>query len=110
MIAKGRLGQRITFQRVSVSTDDHGGETESWTTYASAWAEVHFGSGQERRAAAQEAATQSAGFVVLANTQTLALTPMDRIGGYLGSDWDIVSIFPAPRAGTVEITAVRKAA
>jgi len=110
MIAKGRLNQRITFQRATITDDDHGGEVESWSNYASAWAEVHFGTGQERRAAAQEASSQSASFVVLANTQTLALTARDRIGGYLGSDWDIVLVFPDQRAGTVEITAVRKAA
>jgi head-tail adaptor len=110
MPAKGRLDQRVTIQRATVSLDDHGGAAESWATYVSAWAQVRFGSAQERRSAAQEAATQSASFIVLANSLTLAITPLDRIAGYLGANWDIVSVVPDRRAGQVEITAVRKAA
>ena len=105
-------GQRdalITFQRATVTTDTYGGAVETWAAYASEWASVRFGSAQERREAAQESASQSATFRVLANSKTRALTPLDRISEYLGASWDIIGVAQMS-AAEIEITAVRKAA
>lgn len=103
----GPRDQPVTFQRDTGTTKDaHGGKTASWTTYVQAFAQVVFGSGSERREAAQEASSQPATFRVPANPLTRALTVKDRIGGYLGSNWDIVSVSLLGRDG-VEVTAVR---
>ncbi len=108
MSAAGPRDTLIQFQRRTIVRDDHGGAVETWNDYASEWAAVKFGSAQERRAAAQEQATQTATFTVPANSLTIALTPMDRIAGYLGSTWDITGVALFGRAD-VSVTAIRLA-
>ena len=107
-MAAGKRNTLITLQRATMVKDDHGGETPSWAEYCEEWASVSFGSGQERREAAQESATQTATFRVLAHPLTLALAPTDRVAGYLGANWDITDV--APYESEVAFTAVRKAA
>lgn len=106
------IGQRDTLIRIERDTgtgrDAHGGKVENWQLHTSEWAAVRFGTAQERREAAQEQATQSATFYVDAHSKTRAVTPRDRIAGYLGADWDITGT--AEFRSDVEITAVRKAA
>lgn len=55
----GRLRHRITIQQQTVTRDAYGGETISWDTYATVWAQVTPASGRERfiNAGAQEYAT-----------------------------------------------------
>lgn len=109
MSGAGPRDKLITFQRdTGTGKDGFGGKNENWTTYCTEWASVRFGSAQERREAAQETATQAATFRVLAHTLTLALTPKDRISGYLGANWDIISV--SPFSDEIEVTAIRKAA
>lgn len=94
------------FQRFTATTDDYGDEVETWADYAEAWARVVHGSGQERRQAAQEAASVTATFYVLRNPLTAALTPKDRIE-WEGS-WDIVSAVPSLEFNKeMEVTATR---
>lgn len=110
MTAHGRRNTLITFQRdTGTTTDAHGGKIENWQDYCKEWAAVRFGSAQERREAAQESASQAATFRVLANSKTRALTPLHRISGYLGANWDIIGVAQFGRA-EIDITAVRKAA
>lgn len=108
MRGAGKRDKRVTFQRSQTTLDDHGGEVFAWADWSTDWAEVLFGSGQERREAAQASSTQTATFIVLAHPKTLALSPLDRIGGFLGADWNITSVTPI--GSNVHVTAVRKAA
>lgn len=105
-------GDRDTLIRIErdsgVGKDAHGGKIEDWQPYVSEWASVRFGSAQERREAAQEQATQTATFYIDAHSKTRAITPRDRIAGYLGTAWDIIGAVPS--RDEIEITAVRKAA
>jgi hypothetical protein len=67
-----------------------------------------FGTGQERREAAQESASAAATFRVLGNAVTEGVTVKDRIQ-FDGSAWDIISNVPIGRPGEGrEITAMRK--
>lgn len=104
----GNRSDRIQFKRGTKSKDDHGGAVITWVNYVEAYAQVIYGTGQERREAAQEAASQPATFRVPANSRTRALTVQDKIAGFLGTDWDITSVVPLGRDG-MEITAVRSA-
>src|SRR3546814_2231885 len=61
------------------SSDLYGHGEKTWTDYCTEWAAVNFGTGQERREAAQESASVSATFHVLRNSKTAALTVQDRI-------------------------------
>lgn len=104
----GQRNQLIAFQRRTYTEDAYGAAVETWSLYAQEWASVRFGSAQERRSAAQESASQAATFRVLLHPLTFALTPLDRIAGFMGSTWEITGV--SPYESEVEITAVRKAA
>ena len=107
MIAGGALDKRITIERFTVTTDDYGGEVKAWATYCTAWANVTFGKGDERRQAAQEQASLTATFRVRANATTAAIATTDRIQ-FDGAAWDIASNVPYKREGR-DITAIRPA-
>lgn len=97
----------MTFQRAGDPVDDgYNTVPGDFADYASAMANVVFGTGQERREAAQEQSAISATFYVLRNPKTAALTTKDRIV-YEG-DWDIVSVAQSKSYNReLEITAVR---
>lgn len=97
---------RIAIQRATTVTDEYGDETEAWTLYAEAFAQVRFGSSQERREAAQEIASQTATFVVLWSPTLAAVTPQDRISW--NGAWDITGTAPSLALNEhLEITATR---
>jgi len=102
----GPRNRRITFQRSISTTDDYGGRVESWVMLCRAFASVGFGTGQERREAAQESASAPATFRVLHNSHTASILPTDRIQ-YLGSAWDITSVVPLGFQEGFEFVAIR---
>jgi SPP1 family predicted phage head-tail adaptor len=101
----GKRDRKITFERSSSSVDQYGGETQQWQFFAEAWANIIYGTGQERREAAQESAQVAATFQVLANSDTRDLTTLDRIN--FDGFWDIVSAVPNRRK-FIDITAIRQ--
>jgi SPP1 family predicted phage head-tail adaptor len=103
----GQRDQLITFQRATVaSTNDYGETVEGTPTdYATAWAQVRRGTGQERREASQEAGSQAATFVTDWNPTLEAVEITDRII-YRGDTWDIVDCAPDGNS-EIQFTAVR---
>lgn len=104
----GPRNRLVTIERFDITgTDVYGQPQRSWVEYCRAWAAVNFGTGQERREAAQTQASASATFSVLANSATNAVTVQDRIS-FDGSYWDITSNVPSREfnAGR-DITAAR---
>ncbi len=102
----GKRNRRVTFERATVTTDDYGAEVPTWADYAEAWAEVLFGTGQERREAAQEAGGQAATFIVPWSPSLAAVALTDRIQA-LSATWDITSIAPVGLNKELHFTAVR---
>ena len=99
--------QKIVIERKSVTTDDYGNEVESWTTFATEWAKVVYGTGREQREAAQVQASLPATFEVDSNSNTRSATELDRIN-FDSAYWNIVA--PPNDLGLnkgVRITAVR---
>lgn len=89
----GDYDQLITFERATVVVDDYGGETPTWATLATAWAQVRRGTGQERREASQEAGSQAATFVTDWSPTLEAIQITDRIQ-HNGDAWDITDVAP----------------
>lgn len=103
----GRRDTLIIIERATTGQASDGEETSTWSTFATEWAAVFYGRGDERRQAAAEEAQQPANFQVLDNELTRAVTPKDRIAAD-GSTWDIVGIATnTPRRGEIEFTATR---
>ncbi len=102
----GKRNRRITFERATATTNDYGEDVRTWADYAAAWAEVLFGTGQERREAAQEAGSQAATFIVPWSPSLAAVAVTDRINA-LSATWDITSIAPVGLNKELHFTATR---
>ena len=116
--ARDRNRKIVIERNMLVEDDELGGEVLRWVTWCREWASISFGTGAERRAAAQEAGSRPATFQVLANRKTNSLSVTDRIC-YPVTDpdpkkwprWDITSIVESkdPRRGW-DVTAMVVAA
>lgn len=102
----GKRIHRITIQRATTTTDDYGDEVPTWGNHADAFAEVLFGSGQERREAAQEQASQVATFIMPWTPKIGAVTVRDHILA-MGGTWDITSSVTIGLNKEQHVTAVR---
>ncbi len=106
-IPAGERTTRATFERGTASTDDYGGETLVWASVTMAWAKVLYGTGAERRQAAQESADQPVTIMVNWTPPLATVGPKDRVS-FDGFAWDITGI-PA-RVGLndeIHLTAIR---
>jgi SPP1 family predicted phage head-tail adaptor len=104
-IGAGLRDRRVVFQRAATTTDDYGGEVQTWADLEQAWARVRFGTAQEKRQAAQEGGIQSATFEVIPTPSLLGAQLTDRIQ-FDGSAWDITEVAPLNRQ-TLRFTATR---
>ena len=104
-IRAGELKDRVTVERRTVTTDAHGGEQETWSVRGVRWASVRYGTGQERRQAAQESASVPATFRFRNDSMTRTIEPRDRLS-FAGGLWDIASAVPFER-DAIDVTATR---
>lgn len=101
------LDQRIRIERALMADNAFGEPVPtSWVELGRVWAKVTYGTGVERREAAQEGASAPATFRVRRSPVTEALKETDRLR-HAGDPWDISSIVPFARVG-FDITATRK--
>lgn len=106
-----RAGSRqyaVSFIRAGTTTDEYNQPVENWatpTTLTTVTAAIAFGSGQEKREAAQQAASQTASFQCLRTPALDAVTAKDRIS-FDGSQWGITERAPLDRS-TIRFTAMR---
>jgi head-tail adaptor len=85
---------QIAVERNTPTPDDFGHNIDSWANLCSPWANIVFGSGQERREAAQKAASAPATFYILRSAVTATIGVKDRIV-FDGANWDIHSAVPS---------------
>lgn len=100
---------RISFLAAATSTNDYNETVEDWTsptTLAVRTANVRFGTAQEKREAAQEAANQAASFECKRSAELDAI-PMTARLGFDGSQWDITERAPLSRKD-IRFTGVRR--
>lgn len=102
----GKRDRKVVFERYSVAVDDYGGETQTWSALQEAWAQVKYGTAQERRQAAQEASSQTATFEVDPSTALLTVGPTDRIV-FEDDNWDIQGPGEQLDRHTLRFTATR---
>ena len=103
----GDLTTVATFERGTAATDDYGGEALTWATLTTARAKVLYGTGAERRQAAQERTDQAVTIMVRWTPTLATVTTKDR-ATFDGIEWDITS--PPARVGLndeLHFTAVR---
>jgi len=108
MTSASQRTELITFLAAATTTNDYNETVENWaapTTLATRHARVRFGTAQEKREAAQEAASQTATFECH-RSAALDAIPMSARIGFDGSQWDITERAPLDKA-TIRFTGVR---
>lgn len=95
----GQLDRRVSVQSVATTEDALGTPVENWTDAADRWASISYGTGQERRDAAQENASLNATFTVRDDSLTRAIAPGTHRLTFDGFIWDIVTNAPSARRG-----------
>lgn len=104
-LPSGERTELVEFERSTETTNEYNEPVLTWSSYATRWAKVRFGTAQEKRYAAQEGGVQSATFECLRSPTLEAVTLKDRIS-YLGSGWDLTEIAPLDRK-TIRFTGTR---
>lgn len=106
-----RAGQRLwlaVFKQIPTEENEYGEQVPTGdppTEVARQRVSIRFGTGQEKREAAQESGTQSATFECV-RTPTLDTIVITDVLEADGSDWDIVERAPLDRK-TIRFTATR---
>lgn len=101
----GERDHLVTIQRATTSESESGHGEPTWSTITTGWARLSWGSGQERRDAAQEAASQA----ITAEfdwTPTLAAVKATDRMLLFDVAWDITSRIITSHNQEVHITAV----
>lgn len=101
-----QFNRSVIIERATATANDYGEDVKTWAPYASVRAKILFGTGQERREAAQEAAQQPITAIVKWTPTLAAVLPTDRMQA-LGAVWDITSIALAGLNDEIHFTAVR---
>ena len=102
----GPLRHRIGIQQFATATDDAGQELETWADWLSPKANIRWGAGDERVAAAQKQAAQGATFIVRSTSQSRLVTVKHRII-FDGRTWEIKAIAD-PKPSERHITAIAR--
>jgi len=110
MIRSGRHDQRLTFQRLTVTTDAIGSVIESWAAVCTVWGEVRSEKTEEGVESSQRTGRASYIVVTRADTRTRTLTASDRLR-WNGMDFDLSPPRPIPagRPERIEFTATGRA-
>lgn len=104
-----RLDRRITVQTFTESENDYGEPEKTWADAQDLWAGVSYGSGRERREAAQDQSSQTATFFVRSSTFTRGIKPKTHQLTFDGFTWDIESAVPSvKRREHIQITATAR--
>ncbi|MFO6447861.1 head-tail adaptor protein [Erythrobacter sp. NE805] len=106
-IAAGKRDRIVTFYPRERGEGSLGTEIMVDGDPIRAWANVRFGSGQDRREMAQAGSSQTATFRVLSTATLRAATERWEIE-FLGARWGIQSIAPIGEAADIEFTATRR--
>jgi len=116
-IPAGMLTHKVRFERRASGEDEHGQEIDDWEIVATVRAWPIWGTGQERREAAQASASMPATFRVRESSDTRWLGPGARMrcdparpvpdDWATAPAWDIRSV-TRPEAGVLDVAAVRQ--
>lgn len=108
MIPAGERTTLVAFERGTAATDAYGGETLTFASLATVATKVLYGTGAERRQAAQESAQQTATVMVNWTPQLAGVVPKDRTV-FDTFDWDIVNVARIGLNDEIHYSVVRSA-
>ncbi len=105
----GTYDQRLTFQRLSTTTDAMGSVIESWTDVFTVWGKVQVDKSDEGMESGQRTGKQAIIISVRSNSKTTTLTSTDRLY-WKGKDFNLSPPrpFPAGRPERIEFSAMAR--
>jgi SPP1 family predicted phage head-tail adaptor len=104
----GRLDERLTILRAVQTTNDYNEPVDSWTTYATIWARRIDASAGETVRAREVGAQVTAHFQVRHSSQTVTVTPKDRLQLEGGLIYDVTGVRELERNHWLEFHAVAR--
>jgi len=107
-MAAGKLKERITIQRATVTHNDYNEEIASWTDLATVWAERTDASAGESYRAQEVGAEITARFKIRQSSEVADVNPRDRII-YEGRPHNITGVRETDRNREFEIDVVARA-
>jgi SPP1 family predicted phage head-tail adaptor len=108
MSGAGKLDRRIVIQRATVARNSLNEPLETWSTYATLWANRKDATAGESYKAQEVDAELSARFLIRSSATTRGITPNDRVS-YGGDTFNITQVREVQRNRWIEIDAVRRA-
>ena len=87
----GRLDTRVSFERLTTTTDSEGSTVESWNPLFSRWANIQINNATEIFKNNQSFQTRSGFALVRRDSSTRTLTANDRMI-YNGEPWEILGV------------------
>jgi SPP1 family predicted phage head-tail adaptor len=87
----GNMDRRIALQSASLSTNNYGEREQTWSTYATVWAQLKYRTGSEKVQDDQVSSTEGATFNIRYSTDTSAAKASDRVV-YNGENYEILHI------------------
>lgn len=93
----GKFKERVTFERLSTSTDSEGSTVETWATLFSRWSNVQINNAVETFKNNQSFQTRAGFAIVRKDASTSTLTANDRMI-YNGEEWEILGVINVSNA------------
>lgn len=93
----GKFKERVTFERLSTSTDSEGSTVETWTTLFGRWSNVQINNAVETFKNNQNFQTRAGFAIVRKDASTSTLTANDRML-YKGEPWEILGVINVANA------------
>jgi SPP1 family predicted phage head-tail adaptor len=87
----GKFKERITFERLTTTTDAEGSTVETWTTLFSRWADIQINNARETFRNNQSFQTREGFALVRRDGETRTLNANDRFI-YDGEPWEILGV------------------
>lgn len=106
-MAAGKLNERLTIQRATVTHNDYNEEIESWSDLVTVWAGRRDASAGESYRAREVGSQITARFTIRQSSEVADVNPRDRIS-YDGRTYNITGVREADRNRMFEIDAVAR--
>lgn len=103
-----KLNRRVAIDSEAITEDSFGGEVKTFGEVGTRAAGIYYGTGRERREAAQESAVQTATIETRLDSLTRIIKPRTHQFRFDGASWDIVSAVFEPRQGEAKFEAMRR--
>lgn len=103
----GKLDKRVTFERLSTTTDAEGSTVETWSTLFSRWAMINIENATETFKNNQDFAVRTGFIIIRLDPDTKNINANDRFS-YAGEYWEVLGVINVNARDEILEIAIRK--